>query len=306
MQPHERCPPMKPARFAYHRPDSREEVDELLAEHGDDAKVLAGGQSLVPILNMRLAAPAHLVDINRLRDEPATPAAREGGGVVLGPLVRHGVAERAAIVGARAPVLRDALRLVAHPAIRTRGTVAGSLAHADPAAELPAVLVALDGSVVARCTAGRREVAASDLFAGPLETTLRADEWIDEVRLPPALPDRGSAVHEFSRRHGDYAICGVVAIADPASGGGVRVSLTYLAMGACPVRVELGDLDEEDFAASELDDRVRAMVKERLDPSADLHASVAYRRWLGTSLGVRAAREAAESARAAASRIGGA
>jgi len=255
---------VKPAPFAYHRPRSREEVDRLLAELGEEAELLAGGQSLIPILNMRLASPAHLVDLNHLEGEPAEPRL-DGGAVVCGPLVRQLAAQRSALVRESVPVLAQALAHVAHPAIRSRGTVVGSVAHADPAAELPAVLLALDGEACVRGARGRRTVAARALFVGQLETSLAADEWIEEVRLP-LQGARGSAVHEFARRRGDYALCGVVALGD---------TLTYFGMGPVPVR-----LARAQPAAG------------RLAPEDDVHASARYRLWLAERLGERAAREA--------------
>jgi carbon-monoxide dehydrogenase medium subunit len=241
---------VKPAPFAYHRPRTREEVDALLAEHGEEAKVLAGGQSLVPIMSMRLATPAHVVDINFLDGEPREPAL-EDGVLSFGPLVRQRAAERSPLVAERLPVLRQALAHVAHPAIRSRGTVVGSIAHADPAAELPAVLVAVGGEARVRSAGGRRSIAAADLFAGPLQTTLAPGEWIDEVRMP-VQGDRSSAVVEFARRRGDYALCGVVAL-----GGAV----TYIGMGPQPGVVA---------------------------PEDDIHATARYRLWLAERLKRRA------------------
>ena len=173
---------MKPAPFAYHRPTTREEVDGLLAELGAEAKLLAGGQSLIPILNMRLAAPAHIVDLNFLRDEPGEPVL-EDGALAFGPLVRLRAAERSPLVAERLPLLAEVLGHVAHPAIRSRGTLVGSIAHADPAAELPALLVLLEGSARVRRAGGVRTVPAAELFAGHLETTLEPGEWIEQVRL---------------------------------------------------------------------------------------------------------------------------
>jgi CO/xanthine dehydrogenase FAD-binding subunit len=241
---------VKPAPFAYHRPRTREEVDRLLARHGEAAKVLAGGQSLVPIMSMRLATPAHVIDINFLEGEPAEPLP-EHGVLSFGPLVRQAAAERSPLVAERLPVLRQALKHVAHPAIRSRGTVVGSIAHADPAAELPAVMVALGGEARVRSAAGRRTVAAADLFAGPLQTTVGAGEWIEEVRLP-VQGDRRSAVLEFARRRGDYALCGVVALGD---------AVTYIGMGPYPGVVA---------------------------PEDDIHATARYRLWLAERLKRRA------------------
>jgi aerobic carbon-monoxide dehydrogenase medium subunit len=254
---------VKPPPFAYHRPRTREEVDGLLAAHGADAKILAGGQSLIPILNMRLAAPAHLIDINHLEDEPAAPQL-ENGAVSFGPLVRLSAAERSPLTAERLPLLAAALPYVAHPAIRSRGTVVGSIAHADPAAELPAVMVLLGGEAAVRGPHGRRRVAAADLFVGHLETSLAPDEWIEEVRLPGH--DRGACA-EFARRRGDYALCGVAAVPG---------ALAFVGMGPAPVRLEL-----------ERPDTLPALLRERLAPEDDIHATARYRLHLAERLGRR-------------------
>jgi aerobic carbon-monoxide dehydrogenase medium subunit len=282
---------VKPAPFAYHRPRRREEVDRLLADFGEEAKILAGGQSLIPILNMRLAAPAHLIDINGLEGEPADPRL-EDGFVALGPLVRHAAAERSALVADELPVLAQTLAHVAHPAIRSRGTVVGSIAHADPAAELPAAMTALGGEARVRGARGARTVAARDLFVGHLETSLEPGEWIEEVRLP-VQAGRGSAVEEFARRHGDYALCGVVALAERRPSSGVGATLTYIGMGPVPLMLELPELSAEELAGEPLEDAVGSLGRERLEPEDDIHASARYRQWLAQRLGVRAARRAA-------------
>jgi carbon-monoxide dehydrogenase medium subunit len=264
---------MKPPPFAYHRPETREAVDRLLAELGDEAKILAGGQSLIPILNMRLAAPAHLVDINGLEDEPREPV-HDDGGVRFPPLVRHADAERGSH-----PLIEEALTYVGHPAIRSRGTVVGSVAHADPAAELPAALLALDGEVRCRSAGGTRSVPAREFFLGALENALEAGEWVDEVSVPARQPGTGYAVEEFARRHGDYAICGVIAVARP---GGVR--LVHFGVGPLPLVTELDGADgiAEALADAEFTD--------------DLHGTADYRRHLAATLGARAARRAIEDA----------
>jgi carbon-monoxide dehydrogenase medium subunit len=278
---------MKPPPFAYHRPQSRAEVDALLEQLGDEAKILAGGQSLVPIMNMRLATPAHLIDVNHLSDERSEPAA-DRAAVVCGPLVRHEAIERSALVANRVPLLTEAVRHVAHPAIRSRGTVAGSIAHADPAAELPAVLVVLGGEVVARSASGTRAIKAEDFFVGPLETSLSAQEWVIEVRWPARTEGRGYAFEEFSRRSGDYALCGVAAAAERIDGA-ARVALAYLGVGEVSVRLEAEvDSDREES----LQDAVDALVKEHLDPPSDVHAGSAFRAHLAGRLGLRAARRA--------------
>jgi carbon-monoxide dehydrogenase medium subunit len=286
---------VKPAPFTYHRPATRPEVDGLLDELGEEAKILAGGQSLIPILNMRLAAPAHLVDINRLAGELDDPVL-DGDTLVVGPLVRHEALERSPVVAERLPVLRATVRHVAHPAIRNRGTVVGSIAHADPAAELPAVFTVLGGEARARSVRGSRSIAARDLFTSQLETSLAGGEWIEELRFPAAGDVHGYAVEEFARRHGDYAVCGVVAVARRTGPDRVIVALCYISMADVPLRLELPELSAEELSGAALDDAVRAVVRERLTPEADLHASVAYRTALGERLGARAARRAARMA----------
>jgi aerobic carbon-monoxide dehydrogenase medium subunit len=251
---------VKPAPFSYHRPGTREEVDGLLAELGPGAKLLAGGQSLIPILNMRLAAPEHLIDLNFLREEAAEPVLDDDT-LVFGPLVRQAAAERSPLVAERLPLMVEVLAHVAHPAIRSRGTVVGSIAHADPAAELPALFVLLEGEARVRPTG--RTVRASDLFVSHLETSLEPGEWIEEIRLP-AHP--GGAFEEFARRHGDYALCGVAAL---ATEGGVAFS--FVGMGATPVRF-VGDVSE---------------AVEQLEPEEDIHASADYRRHLALRLAER-------------------
>jgi CO/xanthine dehydrogenase FAD-binding subunit len=251
---------VKPAPFAYHRPRSREEVDRLLAELGAEAKLLAGGQSLIPILNMRLAAPAHVIDLNFLDGEPAEPLARDGA-VAFGPLVRMSAAERSPLVAERLPLLAAALPYVAHPAIRSRGTLVGSIAHADPAAELPAVMAVLEGEASVRGARGVRTIPARDLFVAHLETSLEPDEWVEEVRLP--AHERG-AFEEFARRRGDYALCGVAAVPG---------ALAFVGMGPVPVRLGPGDLGRLD---------------QRLEPEDDIHATARYRLWLAERLARRA------------------
>jgi aerobic carbon-monoxide dehydrogenase medium subunit len=269
---------MKPPPFAYHRPATRAAVDRLLAEHGDEAKILAGGQSLIPILNMRLSAPAHLIDINGLQDEPAEPVL--GDGVVrFPPLVRHADAERSPH-----PLIAEALSYVGHPAIRSRGTVVGSIAHADPAAELPAALLALDGEVRCRSAGGARTVPADRFFAGALETALGPGEWLEEVSVPAPDEGAGYAVEEFARRHGDFAICGVMAV---ARGGSVR--LVHFGIASLPVTTEVE-------AGTGVRERIRDALA-GVEVTGDLHGTARYRRHLAEVLGARAAERAMGEAR---------
>ncbi|WP_433325105.1 FAD binding domain-containing protein [Spirillospora sp. CA-294931] len=289
---------MKPPPFAYHAPRTLDEALRFLAEH-ENAKVLAGGQSLIPLLNMRLAAPAHLVDINRVAGLDEVEVTSRG--VRVGALARHTRVERDQDVAAAQPLLRRALRHVAHPVIRNRGTVVGSLAHADPAAELPAVLALLGGTVEAASARGTRTIRAADFFAGPLESALREDELAVGAFFPAAAPRTGTAFAETARRHGDYALAGVaveVAADDDLFVRSARAA--FLSVGATPVVLDLtgpardgqsgrppGSCDWTDAAAH---------VRERLDPEPDIHASAAYRRHLAGVLTLRALDEATAEA----------
>jgi carbon-monoxide dehydrogenase medium subunit len=288
---------VKPAPFRYLAPRSVEEAAAALAEHGDDAKVLAGGQSLVPMLNFRLARPAVLVDINRV-------AGLEGlverdGLLHVGALVRQRRLERWA--AGRAPLLAAALHHVGHAAIRNRGTVAGSVVHADPAAELPALLLCLDGTVIARGAGGVRTIPAADLFLGPLMTALGPDEVVVETRwaLPPV--EAGWGFHEVARRHGDFALVGAAAVVTVRDDGRIdRVRLALFGCGPTPVRAEAAEkaLAGQVPTPEMIDDAARR-AGEALDPQDDLHATAAYRRRVGGTLLGRAIRDAVERARGA-------
>jgi aerobic carbon-monoxide dehydrogenase medium subunit len=292
---------MKPSAFTYHRPATIAEAVEVLAEVGDDGKVLAGGQSLVPILNMRLAAPGHLVDINRL-DELAYVRS-DPDAVRVGALARHADTEADPEAYAALPLLRQATRHVAHGTIRNRGTTVGSLVHADPAAELPAVLLLLDGEVELVAAAGGRTVRAADFFLGPLESALRGGELAVAARFPTPPTRTGSAWLELSRRAGDYALCGLgitVTLDDDLRVGRARAA--YISVGPTPILVELTEavvgqpFDAADWAAA------GALAAARVDPEDDIHATAAYRRHLTAVLTVRAG---AAAARHAASRRAG-
>src|SRR5579871_2497170 len=201
---------MKPPPFDYHRPDSKAEALELLASLGDDAKVLAGGQSLIALLNLRLARPAHLIDINRLDGPLSGISASASGELSFGALVRQRAAERSTAVRDGCPLMAEALPHIGHHQIRNRGTVCGNLAHADPASELPAIAVALDGEMLAESQArGTRTMKAEDFFRGYLTTALEPDELLTEFRLPAWPNGAGWSFMEVSRRHGDYALVGV-------------------------------------------------------------------------------------------------
>ena len=289
---------MKPAPFTLHSPSTVDEALDVLAELGTGAKVLAGGQSLLPLLNMRLACPAHLVDVNGLRAlATVEPTA---AGVRVGAMARHTQVLRDAGAAAAVPLLAQGLALVAHPVIRNRGTTVGSLVHADPSGEMTAVLALLGGEVELRSRAGTRTVAAADFFLGPLESDLAVGELATSAWFPALPPRSGTAFREVARRHGDYAVCGVAAAVtlDPA-GRVERARAAYISMSPTPVVLELTDAvvgrvwDAADWAAA------ARQAAAALDPDPDIHATAAYRRSLAQALTRQALAEAAQGARTA-------
>src|SRR5690349_387211 len=226
---------MKPAPFEYQAPASLPAALAALARHGGDAKLLAGGQSLIPVMNFRLAQPAVLVDINKLTELDFVRRG-EDGSLHIGALVRQRRLEREPLVAEAAPLLREAVPFVAHPQIRNRGTFGGSLAHADPAAELPAVAVALGARFRLRKEGSERWVEAGDFFAGLFTTALEPDELLVEAAIPPLSPRTGWAFLEIARRHGDYAQAGVAALVTLGVDGRCREArLVYLSAGDAPV-----------------------------------------------------------------------
>jgi carbon-monoxide dehydrogenase medium subunit len=287
---------MKPSRFTYHRPRELPEALDLLSRVGGDGKVLAGGQSLVPMLSMRLVAPAHLVDINALPGLDGIEARPDG--VRVGALVRHAALERHDGAAGTVPLLRQALRHVAHPTIRNRGTSVGSIAHADPSAELPAVLTLLGGRVVAASVRGEREVVAADLFAGPLETTVERDELVVAAVFPALPPRTGTAVVEVARRHGDYAVCGVVAaVTLDGDGAVVSARACYVTAGELGTVVDLSGAVRGAAAGDEAAwQAAAAAAHDLVAVDTDIHASARYRGHLVTVLTRRALLRAADDA----------
>ena len=288
---------MKPAPFRYHAPSTLAEALDVLAEVADEGKVLAGGQSLIPILSMRLAAPAHLVDINRLVGELGG-LSTDAHGVRVGALATHRAVEHDPDAAGACPLLRQALRHVAHPVIRNRGTVVGSLAHADPAGEMPAVLALLGGTVEAASVAGSRTIPAAEFFTGPLETSLAPGEMAVTAQFP-VLPDRtGTAFVELARRHGDYAICGVAAMVSLDEAGAVGAArAAYVGLGGTPLVLDFTD-DVSGAGASGGADfsTAAARATASVEPDADIHATAEYRRHLAGVLTVRALTAAADAA----------
>jgi carbon-monoxide dehydrogenase medium subunit len=287
---------MKPPVFEYHRPGTVAEALDVLAEVGHDGKVLAGGQSLVPLLNMRLAAPAHLVDVNWLAE--LDEVAVDPRTVRVGALARHARVERDPAATEAVPLLGQAIADIAHTTVRNRGTVVGSLVHADPAAELPAVLVLCGGTMeLASAAGGTRRVAAADFFLGPLESAVGPEELATAAVFPRPAAGSGSAWAEVARRHGDYALCGVGVLVRLDQGLRVEAArAACISVGPVPVPVDLTDAlagqrhDAADWAAA---GRLAAVA---VDPEDDIHASAAYRRHLAGVLTARAARAAAAHA----------
>lgn len=275
---------MKPAPFDYHRAHTLDEALSLLAAHGDEAKPLAGGQSLIPAMNFRLAAPARLIDLNPLAD--LSYVVEHGDGVRIGSLTRHRTVEYSALVAKRAPLVAAAMPHVAHAAIRSRGTFGGSLAHADPAAELPAVMLVLDAVMTLASAEGTRQVPAAAFFTGLFSTALRPGELLIETTVP-GLPARsGVAFLEISRRHGDFALAGAAARVTVDADGrctSARVGLLSLAdqpVLAGPVTRALTG----EFPSGEAMRAAAEATAAELDPPGDIHASSTYRRQLAAVL----------------------
>jgi carbon-monoxide dehydrogenase medium subunit len=285
---------VKPPPFRYSRPES---VTDALGLLDDEAKVLAGGQSLVPLLNMRLAAPEHLVDINRLAGLSYVHAA--DGVVRVGALARHADVLASDAAAAAQPLLRQALRFVAHPAIRNRGTTVGSLVHADPAGEMPAVLALLGGTVHVASAAGERSIPASDFFLGTLESAVQPEELAVEAEFPALAPrGAGTGFAEISRRRGDYAICGVAVLAWLDADGHVGgATAAYLSMGPIPVMLDLTEAVAGAPADAAMFPAAVGLSRDRLHPQPDIHATASYRRHIAGVLTERALLAALADAR---------
>ena len=282
---------MKPAAFDYIRPDGLDAALAALARHGGDAKLLAGGQSLMPLLNFRMLRPSCLIDINRL--DALDHVTEEGDGLRIGALTRHHTLETSALVTRRYPVLAEAMRHVAHLAIRNRGTIGGSLCHADPAAELPMMALLLDAAIEARSADGARSVAARDFFVGPLATSLAETEMVTEIRLPAPAPRTGWGFEEFALRAGDFAFAAAAALVTAADGRIAAARLALMGVDDTPVRLReiertlAGQPFSPDLAAD-----VAAQARAAVHPNSDLRASADYRRHLVAALTERALTQA--------------
>jgi len=282
---------VKPAKFEYHTPASVDEALAILGRYDGEARVLAGGQSLVPLMNFRLATPRAIVDLNRIAE--LAYVGEDGDIVRIGSMTRQRRLEFEPLVAAKLPLLREALRWVGHLPTRSRGTIGGSIAHADPSAEIPMVLQALEGEIVARGSQGERRIAAQDLFHAALTTSLAPLEIITEVRLPAMPAQAGYAVEEFARRKGDFAIA---AVAVTLVRDGERCTKARLATaGVGPIPIRLRDAEAvlehkglSEDAITEAADKATAEV----DPVSDLNGSAEYRRHLTGVLTSRAVAKA--------------
>jgi aerobic carbon-monoxide dehydrogenase medium subunit len=277
---------VKPAPFAYKKARSLEEAVALLGEHRD-ARLLAGGQSLIATLNMRLSAPSLLIDINGIGGLDGI--SHKAGTIAIGALTRHAAAERSDVIAKHAALLARALPHIGHAAIRNRGTLGGSIAFADPAAELPACLLALDGEVDATGPKGKRTIKAADFFKGLFETALGPQDVLTAIRVPAAAKDSRVGFAELTRRHGDYAIVGLAASARGDGKGLADVRLAYFGVGTTPMRVKNA---EAALVAGNVD---AAVVALDLDPQDDLQASAAVKKHLAGVLLRRVAKQLMEA-----------
>jgi carbon-monoxide dehydrogenase medium subunit len=296
---------VKPAAFEYHAPSQADEAVQLLAEYDETAKILAGGQSLIPLLAMRLAAFEHLIDIGRI--EGLTGIERRDGAVWIGAGTTEATVERSAEVAAAVPLLARATPLIGHFQIRNRGTIGGSIAHADPAAELPAVALTLDAEMEALSPGGRRTIAASEYFTGTWSTSMRSDELLVGIRFPVWSGRCGFAVQEFARRHGDFAIAGAtVALELDADDAVRRCAIGLIGLGSTPVRATAAEREITGRKITDIapEEAGRLAVSELGYVPSDLHGSAAYRTRVGAAMVARAWADASSEALAGEARNG--
>jgi len=290
---------MKPAPFEYFAPATLDEALLLLGEHGYDAKILAGGQSLVPTMNFRLSQPTVLIDINNIAELSHITTADDGT-TRIGGLTRQRTVERSALIAKRAPLLYETIPHIAHVQIRNRGTIGGSLAHADPAAELPPVSVTLDARFRLQSASGNRWVAARDFYIGLFTTDLAPNELLVEMAIPPTPARTGYAIHEIARRHGDYAIVGVsTAVTLDEAGNCADAKIAFLSVGdglveaIQAIQALIGNTPTE----AAITEAAELAATVDIDPTGDIHATAKYRRHLARVLTKRALSQAVERAK---------
>jgi carbon-monoxide dehydrogenase medium subunit len=283
---------MKPASFEYHAPTTVDEALTLLQANGPDCRVLAGGQTLIPMMNFRLASPPVIVDLNRIPD--LVYIKDKGDAVCIGAMTRQRTIEFSPVIADKLPLLTAAIKLVGHLPTRSRGTIGGSIANADPAAELPMVLQVLDGAVVVRGPRGQRSIAASDLFQGAMTTSIAPDEILVEVRLPVMPAGAGFAIEEFARRHGDFAIAAVIAVILRDGRGCARACIATAGVSSHSERLRAAEqiLEQHGLGEHAIAQAAEAAA-EAVEPLSDRQASAAYRRQLTQVLTERAVRRAA-------------
>ena len=287
---------MIPAPFEYHRPSTLQEAVALLGRLGDDAKILAGGQSLIPLMKLRLASPRHVVDVNRIPG--LASIAERDGALVIGALVRESELEASDLVRRRFPILADACQVIADPVVRNLATVGGNLAHGDPANDHPAAMLALEAEVVAVGPKGTRRIPVAGFFTGPLTTALGADEILTEIRVPLPPPRTGGAYLKMERKVGDFATAAVGVQLTLADGGTcARVGVGLTNVGATPIKARRAEAALRGRRVDEPAIREAAQAAaDESDPAADLRGSVEYKRDLVRVLTARALRRALERA----------
>jgi carbon-monoxide dehydrogenase medium subunit len=288
---------MKPASFEYHVPDSIEQALDHLHEYGSEAKLLAGGQSLIPAMNFRVVQPGILIDLNRIKGLEFVH--EDGKALRLGAMTRERELEMNPLISQNAPLLSEAVPHIAHPQIRNRGTLGGSLAHADPAAELPVLMVALDARLRARSLSSERWIAARDFFSGMFATNLKEDEMLVEVELPSMPPRTGWSFMEVAPRAGDYALMGVAALVTLDERGNCKqAKLVYLNAGDGPVdAMESAELLQGGKVDDKLIESAAALAGEKeINPYGNVHTSADFQRHLARVLTMRAVKQAFQRA----------
>jgi carbon-monoxide dehydrogenase medium subunit/2-furoyl-CoA dehydrogenase FAD binding subunit len=284
---------MKPAPFVYFDPESIEEVLYLLHQHGDEATILAGGQSLGPLLNMRLSTPQIIVDINRVTDLQYYKS--DDTGLKIGAMTRQSTLEDDSNIKEIQPLLAASIPYIGHRSIRNRGTVGGSVAHADPAAEWPAIMLTLDGTILIQNSTSSRTVDASDFYISALTTDLKPDEMLAEIQIPSWSKTSGWSFVEFSRRHGDFAVLGVATQLTIENGQCTKSRIAIIGGGSIPIRTSKAEsMLSGETITDELLKEVAEQASKEVDPASDMHASAEYRRHLTSVLVSTALRKAAD------------